>query len=284
MKKQILLLFCLTLISCLFVWLIDHFISTKENVLETYNEISQVSSADRNCLFSVAVWTENICFKTFENLKWFPKFPSFPDEQQCAKNFSILVNKGLFNTAVIKRFLVSFANVEPGFYQFRSLSSLSLKMYMNSNKYRNLVMHSDGITNLEVFSEVFFVNKDSYLEIITFCPPGDNFLALDWLVPGSARFVPIHSHDLVPVAPVVTPYQNSPRRVLPPERSTLVGFIPRGHVVKGFRGCNSNDVEVWRNNQTSQDISVFTESSHLDDFIHEVLKLIMASLQRVAPR
>ena len=286
-KNPVSLLSFLAFISCLSLGLIYHFINKKEKVIERYKGLKQISSVDSSCVLTVAVWTGNICPKMFDNLEWFPKFPNFPDKRQCAKNLSSIVRTGTYNTAVIKRILVSFSNVEPGFYQFRARSSLPLKISLDNGHQspgRKLVLVTSGSVNfLTVFSKSFFLNKNSSLEIIAYCPPGDNVLALDWLVPGSASFRPIFSRDLLPVVHV-TPYQNPPLRVLPPDRSTLVGFIPRGHVMKGFRVCSANDIEVWRNNQTSRNVSAYNESSQLDHFIREVLKQIMASLQKVAPR
>ena len=284
-RNQVPLLFCLALTSCISVGLINHFINKMVNASEAYG-VSETSSADPKCLFRVAVWSENVCAKTFENLKWFPKFPSFPDEQQCAQNLSFFSSKGLLNTVVIKRLPLSLSSVEPGFYQLRARSSFALKIYLENNhqsRGRNLIMESDGSMNIAVFSKRFFVSKDSYFELITFSTPRDHFLALDWSVPGSAEFVPVRLRDLLPVIHVI-PSQSSAAPVLPPDRNTLVGFIPRGHVAKGFHVCNSKDVEAWRNNQTSRNISVFTELGSVNEFIREVLKLIMASLQRVAPR
>jgi hypothetical protein len=301
-KNQFTFLSCLACISFLSVGLFYHLITRKENVLirryygfsrefrfntlDSYQASSQISSTVPECVFSVAVWTENICPKTFENLEWLPKFPNFPDERYCTTNLSSFVRTGVYHTTVIKRILVLFSSLEPGLYQFRARSSLSLKIYLHTSHRssgRNLVLVSSGSTNsFTVFSKYSFLNKNSYLEIFTYCTPGDSFLALDWLVPGSTRFVSIFSRDLVPVH--VTPYQNPPREVLPPDRSTLVGFITRSHVMKGFHVCGSYDIKKWSDSPTSRNIFVYTESSPFDKFIHDILKLIMASLQNVAPR
>ena len=316
-KNQFTFLSCLACISFLSVGLFYHLITRKENVLirryygfsrEFRFNIDDIepnrSVPDWNptvpdwnptvpdwnptvpdCVFSVAVWTENICPKTFENLEWLPKFPNFPDERYCTTNFSSFVRTGVYHTTVIKRILVLFSSLEPGLYQFRARSSLSLKIYLHTSHRspsRNLVLVSSGTNFFTVFSKYSFLNKNSYLEIFTYYTPGDSFLALDWLVPGSTRFVSIFSRDLLPVH--VTPYQNPPREVLPPDRSTLVSFITRSHVTKGFHVCGSYDIQKWSDSPASRNIFVYTESSPFDKFIHDILKLIMASLQNVAPR
>lgn len=241
---------------------------------------------DSNCVFSVAVWTENICRETFDNLQWFPKFPSFPDLTVCEDDVSSVARNGM-HILSIQRTLVSFSNLEPGFYQLRAKTYLPLKIYVDDRYQspgRNLVLVSSGSTNLlTVFSKSFFLDKNSHLEIVTYSPPGDNLLELDWLVPGSAHFVPMLSRDLLPVVHVIQS-QNPLREVQPPDKSTLVGFIPRAHVSKAFRVCSLSQMKLGRNYHSSSNINVYTESSPLDEFIHAILKLIMDSLQKVAPR
>ena len=289
-KNQIILLFCLAIVSYLSVGLFYRIITKKRNIFERYYGLGQVSTGKQNsnCIFNVAAWTQNICRETFDNLPWFPKFPNFPDLTHCANNVSSVARNEMHIPA-IQRILVSFSSVEPGFCQLRAKTNLPLKIYIDDryqSPSRNLVLVSSGSTNfLIVFSKSFFLDKNSHLEIVTYSPPGDNLLELDWLVPGSVHFVPILSRDLLPVVHVIQS-QNPPREVLPPDKSTLVGFIPRIHVKKGFPMCGSNRVKVWRSYQSLSNITVYTESSSLivDKFIDEVLKSIMASLQKAAPR
>lgn len=289
-KNQIVLLFCLAIVSCLSVGLFYRIVTKKKNIFERYYGAGHVSLAkkDSNCIFNVAAWTQNICRETFDNLPWFPKFPNFPDLTHCANNVSSVARNGMHIPA-IQRILVSFLSLEPGFYQLRTKTCLPLKVYVDDryqSPSRNLVLMSSGSTNnfLTVFSKSFFLDKKSHLEIVTYSPPGDNFLELDWLVPGSAHFVPVLSkRHLLSVVHVVQS-QNPLREVLPPDKSTLVGFIPRIHVRKGFPMCSSNQIKVWRSYHSSSNITVYTESSSLDKFIDEILKLIMASLQKAAPR
>ena len=278
-----------------------YIITNRETILERNYEDSQRGSVGDDT-FCVSVWTENICLKTFENLAWFPKFPDFPDQMQCSQNLSSVVRSGMYNPA-IKRTLVSFSNLEPGFYQLRVKSMLPLKVYANDNRKsshgQNLVLVSSGSTNSTtvhneipvstgntnsrtVFSRSFFLNRNYFMEIIIFCTAGDDLLEIDWLVPGSTHFVPIQPHDLLPVVHV-TSNKKPLRDVLRPDSSTLVAFIPRIHVVKGIRVCSPSDIKVWRSNPTSRSILAYSESSPLDDFLHEVLALIIASLQNVAP-
>lgn len=287
-KTHVVLLSFLVIVSCLSVALFYRLVTNKTKIFKRYHGISQVSpmKQDSNCVFSVAVWTENICRETFDNLQWFPKFPSFPDLTVCEDDVSSVARNGM-HILSIQRTLVSFSNLEPGFYQLRAKTYLPLKIYVDDRYQspgRNLVLVSSGSTNLlTVFSKSFFLDKNSHLEIVTYSPPGDNLLELDWLVPGSAHFVPMLSRDLLPVVHVIQS-QNPLREVQPPDKSTLVGFIPRAHVSKAFRVCSLSQMKLGRIYQSSLNSNVYTESSPLDEFIHAILKLIMDSLQKVVPR
>ena len=288
-KSHVVLLSFLVIVSCLSVALFYRFVTNKAKIFKRYHGINQVSpmKQNSNCvLFNVAVWTENICRETFDNLQWFSKFPNFPDLTVCEDNVSSVARNGM-HILSIRRTRVSLLNLEPGFYQLRAKTYLPLKIYVDDryqSSGRNLVLVSSGSTNLlTVLSKSFFLDKNSHLEIVTYSPPGDNLLELDWLVPGSAHFVPMLSRDLLPVVHVIQS-QNPLREVQPPDKSTLVGFIPRAHVSKAFRVCSLSQMKLGKNYHSSLNITVYTESNPLDEFIHAILKLIMDSLQKVAPR
>ena len=288
---MIFILVCLVVfISSLSVVLFYHFVmKARISVIDRFyhHEISSNSKMPK-CMFGVAVWTVNVCRKTFDNLALFQKFPNFPDQKYCVKDFSSFGSTGIYNTAVIKRILVSFSRLEPGFYQFRAKTSLPLKIYSGdgSHQYldRVLVLASNASTKLiTVFSRNIFLKRSSFLEIITYCPQGMNILSLEWLVPGSARFRAVLSVDLGPVVHMNFS-ERSPARILPPEKSTLVGFIPRRHVMESIHVCSFHDTRVWKDNLKTREITVYTPSDLVDGFINEILKLVMAFLQKTVPR
>ncbi|XP_028398200.1 N-acetyl-beta-glucosaminyl-glycoprotein 4-beta-N-acetylgalactosaminyltransferase 1-like [Dendronephthya gigantea] len=78
-------------------------------------------------------------------------------------------------------------------------------------------------------------------------------------------------------------FERSPGRVLPPEKSTLVGFIPRRHVTESIHVCSLHETQVWKDNPGKMDITVYTDSDPIDGFVNETLKLIMALFQKAVP-